>query len=227
MEPKANETKLNRWRPKFKRGKCFAMLMFASRNSGKSYLIKHLVRDYLRDSYDVFIVVSDSPDTKQDFEPVFPAGTIFLTDMNYSIINDLAEKNKELAKKQQEPLNALIVFDDKIGKDTKNDDNLLQIFTRGRHLGVSVIFSSQAKKAAETTWLNNADYTIILKQNSAQQRETIVKNVLKGTVNVADIKREDSIIREIVKQYASMQGDALVIDNAAKSSNNLFWYRAP
>jgi hypothetical protein len=219
--------KLKKWAPKFKRGHCFAMLLFASRNSGKSYLIRHLIRDYLIPIYDIFIVVSDSPDTITDFAPCCPQGTIFLKEMNYEIFNEITRKNQELTKKGKADLNSLLIFDDKIGKDTKNDEQLLQLFTRGRHLGISIIFSSQAKKMAETTWLNNADYTIILKQNSAQQRETVVKNILKGTVEVEDPKQEDRLIRDIVKGYASDQGDALIINNAAKSSNNLFWYRAP
>lgn len=215
------------WKPKFKRGKPFAMLIFASRNSGKSYLMRHLIRDYLRTQYDVFVIVSDSPDTKSDFEPVMPEGTIYLNNMNYNLINELDKTNKQRLLERKEPLQMLIMFDDKVGNDVKNDQQLLQLFTRGRHLGISLIFSSQAKKLAETTWTNNADYTIILKQNSAQQRRTVLENLLSGTVEVADEKQERAILRKLVATYASERGDALVIDNGAKAANNLHRYRAP
>lgn len=226
VKPK-NTVSVPRWKPKFKRGKPFAMLIFASRNSGKSYLMRHLIRDYLKDQYDLFVIVSDSPDTKLDFEPVMPKGTIYLTDMNYGIINELERTNKKRVEAKKDPLQMLILFDDKVGNDTKNDQQLLQLFTRGRHLGVSLMFASQAKKLAETTWLNNADYTIILKQNSAQQKRTVIDNILCGTVEIHDEKQEKAILRQIVANYASEQGDALVIDNAARSNDNLHWYRAP
>jgi hypothetical protein len=222
-----DKIKLAKWKPKFKRGKPFAMLIFASRNSGKSYLMRHLIRTQLKLHYDIFVIISDSPDTKKDFEPCCPPNTIFMTDMNFSIINNLMKTNADREAKGKEPLQMLLLFDDKIGANVKNDDNLLQIFTRGRHINVSVIFSSQAKKMAETSWLNNADQTIILKQNSAQQRKTILENVLKGTVAIADNKRENAVLSTIMLNYCSNQGDALVIDNGQTSQNNLFWYRAP
>ncbi len=219
--------KLHKWKPKFKRGKPFAMLLFASRNSGKSYLMRHLIRSQLKQQYDIIVIISDSPDTKKDFEPCCPPNTVYLSDMNFSIINNLIELNTKREKKGKEPLEMLLVFDDKIGKNVKNDDNLLQIFTRGRHIHVSVIFSSQAKKMAETTWLNNADQIVILKQNSAQQRETILKNVLKGTVAITDKRKENETLANIMTAHCSKQGDALIIDNTQTSENNLFWYRAP
>jgi hypothetical protein len=219
--------KLNRFRPKFKKGHAFAMLIFASRNSGKSYLVRHFIRDYLKRINDIFIIVSDSPDTKRDYEPCMPEGTIYLNEMNYEIINDINKRNAELEKKGKNALNTIILFDDKIGNNVKNDQNLLQIFTRGRHLYISLIFTSQSKKMADTAWTNNVDYVVVLKQNSAQQKESIIKNVLKGTVKTEDPKQEDAYLRRLVDEFASVQGDALVINNASQSSDNLFWYRAP
>lgn len=226
-KPPTTVKEVLRWKPKFKRNDPFAMLIFASRNSGKSYLIRHLIRSYLRRKYDLFIVVSDSPDTESDLSPVCPEGTIFLTEMDYASIDKMQEANAERLRQNKEPLSMLIIFDDKIGREVKNDDQLLQLFTRGRHLGISLIFSSQSKKFAETTWLNNADYVILLKANSQQQRKTILDNVIKGTVEVPDGVHEEKYLRAIMGKYMSNTGDALVIDSKAQSNNNLMWYRAP
>lgn len=219
--------RLRKWKPKFKRNKPFAMLIFASRNSGKSYLMRHLIRTHLRKINDIIVIVSDSPDTKKDFEPCCGPNTIFLSDMNFTIINNLTAKNAKRAQEGKEPLNMLLIFDDKIGNDIKNDQNLLNVFTRGRHLNLSVIFSSQSKKLAETTWLNNADYTIMLKSNSAQQKKTILENVLRGSINLDDPRTEVQTLTAIVREYCSNQGDALVIDSQTTANDNLFWYRAP
>lgn len=226
-EKQEEKVKLTKWKPKYKKGKPFAMLVFASRNSGKSYLMRHLIRENLKQINDIIVIVSDSPDTKADFEPCCPKNTIFLNNMNFSIINMHVQNNAKRSQEGKQPLNMLLIFDDKIGNDVKSDENLLQIFTRGRHINVSVMFSSQAKKMAETTWVNNADQIILLKQNSAQQRKTILDNVLKGTVQIQDPRNETKIYNDIMYNHCSRQGDALVIDNTQQSSNNLFWYRAP
>jgi len=164
--------KLLKWTPKFKRGDYFSMLIFASRNSGKSYLIKHLLRTYLRSKYDIFIVVSDSGDTESDLGPVLPVGqTHFWNDMNYAAITMMEGQNKERTAEGKQPLSMLIIFDDKVSVHQRSDDRLMQLFTRGRHMHLSIIFSSQAKKFADTGFLNNADYVLLLKANSQQQRK--------------------------------------------------------
>lgn len=219
--------KLEMWKPKFKRGDTFSCSIFASRRSGKSYLIRHLIRKYLRSKYDLFVVVSDSPDTQSDLSPVLPDTAIFLNEMDYSLIDMMGAKNDERVKQGKKELTMLVVFDDKIGNEVKSDDKLLQIFTRGRHIGVSIIFSSQSKKFAETTWITNSDYIIMLKANVQQQRKTILDNIIKGTVNVPDEVNEERYLRLLMSTYMSKTGDALVVDNKDATSNNLRWYRAP
>jgi hypothetical protein len=212
---------LSKWKPVFKKGDYFSMVITASRNSGKTYLIKHLLDKYLVKLYDIIIFVSDSPDTAEEFKHISKA--IFLTKMNFNIINKIAQANKE----RDEPLRTLLVYDDKIGKETKYDDQLMQLFTRGRHLNLSIIFASQSKKLMDTTWLNNSDYIILLKQNSAQQKKTILENVLIGSIDMEDEKEERNVMKRIMMKYIGKKGDAIVINNKEQTNNNLFYYRAP
>jgi hypothetical protein len=219
--------KLPKWKPKFKRGDYFSMLIFASRNSGKSYLIKDLIRNHLRGKYDIFIVVSDSADTESDLGPVLPEGqTHFWTTMNYDAVTIMAGQNKERAKEGKNPLAMLIIFDDKVSMRQRSDDRLTQLFTRGRHMDLSIIFASQSKKFADTSFLNNADYVILLKANSQQQRKTILDNVLKGTVDVPDEVNENRYLAAIMRTYMSAVGDAVVIDCKKGTNGGLQWYRA-
>lgn len=220
--------RLRKWSPNFKKGEFFAGIFVGSRNSGKSHLVRHLLRDYLRNKYDLFVVVSDSSDTQLDLTPVLPkTTTTYLTDMDYGIVDMLQQKNEERRQEHKEPLTMLIIFDDKIGIKVKNDDRLLQLFTRGRHLALSLIFITQSKKFAETTWINNADYVVLLRANSQQQRKTIIENVLKGTVKVSDDVSEDKYIRQVVETYLSQTGDALIVDCKAPYGESLMWYKAP
>lgn len=219
--------KLATWKPKFKRGDYFSMLIFASRNSGKSYLIKHLIRTYLRDKYDIFIVVSDSGDTESDLGPVLPPErTQFWNEMNYGAITIMEGQNKERTAEGKKPLSMLIVFDDKVSVRQRSDDRLMQLFTRGRHMHLSIIFSSQAKKFADTGFLNNADYVLLLKANSQQQRKTILDNVLKGTVETPDEVNENKYLTMIMRQYMSNVGDVIVIDCKKGTNGGLLRYRA-
>jgi hypothetical protein len=212
---------LSKWKPVFKKGDYFSMVITASRNSGKTYLIKHLLDKYLIKQYDIIIFVSDSPDTVEEFEHITKA--IFLTSMNFSIINKISNANKE----REEPLRTLLIYDDKIGNETKYDDNLMQLFTRGRHLNLSIIFASQAKKLMDNSWLNNSDYIVLLKQNSAQQKRVILENVLMGTIDMEDEKEEKLLLKRVMARYMAEKGDAIVINNKDRTNDNLFYYRAP
>lgn len=212
---------LSKWKPVFKKGDYFSMVITASRNSGKTYLIKHLLDKYLIKQYDIIIFVSDSPDTVEEFEHITKA--IFLTSMNFTIINKISNVNKD----REEPLRTLLIYDDKIGNETKYDDNLMQLFTRGRHLNLSIIFASQAKKLMDNSWLNNSDYIVLLKQNSAQQKRVILENVLMGTIDMEDEKEEKLLLKRIMAKYMAEKGDAIVINNKDRTNDNLFYYRAP
>lgn len=222
--------KLTKWVPKFKRGDYFSMIILASRNSGKSFLIKHLCRDYLRSKYDIFIVVSDSDDTETELGPVLPPGrTTFLDEMDYGILKAFKKNNTELRKSGKEPLSMLIIFDDKISIKQANDDDLLQRFTRGRHENLSIIFSTQSKKFANTAFYNNSDYVITLKANATQQKNNIIENILCGTVHhdFRSVGEEKRYFSQIVRLHMSNVGDALVIDNKKGTNKGLMWYRAP
>ena len=123
----------------------------------------------------------------------------------------------------------LIIFDDKISTKQANSDDLLQRFTRGRHENLSVIFSTQAKKFANTAFYNNSDYVIVLKANSTQQKNNIVENILSGTVDheFKTVGDERRYFTKVVREHMSNVGDALVIDSKKGTNNGLMWYRAP
>jgi hypothetical protein len=230
MSEVVNPPSIKKWLPKFKREDYFTMIILASRNSGKTYLIKHLCRDYIRSKYDLFLVISDSDDTEADIGPVLPPErTTFLSDMDYGYIDKFKKNNAELKKQKKQPLSLLIIFDDKISTKQANSDDLLQRFTRGRHENLSVIFSTQAKKFANTAFYNNSDYVIVLKANSTQQKNNIVENILSGTVDheFKTVGDERRYFTKVVREHMSNVGDALVIDSKKGTNNGLMWYRAP
>src|SRR5690348_13029959 len=116
------------WVPDFKKGENFAMLVFASRNSGKSYFVKYMIVNYLRRLFDEFIFVSDSPDETEEYANIIHG--ITLEEWDSRILQKLEARYKRRIADGLRPENVCIIFDDKIGYKIKNQDSILQIFTR-------------------------------------------------------------------------------------------------
>jgi len=217
---------LEEWEPNFVEGKHFSMLVFASRASGKSYLIKYLLKYKLRDKYDEFVVFTQSMDEMEEYTSVLKSGR-FYNEYKHEIIDEIRRSNKILIDQKRQPKNTLVVFDDMISNKQKYDDSLLQLFANGRHDGISIIFSSQSHTYASSTWRNNASILISLKQNSRQSRDAVKKNILYGSVEVPEEKNESQYYESIMREYMGIPGDALVIDFRDKGFDNLYWFRAP
>lgn len=224
--PTSTEIGLQRWKPNFVRGKNFAMLIFASRGGGKSHLTEYLLKYHLRDKYDSFIVFSQSLDSLNEYKSILP-GDLFFDEFNSDMIFELFKLNKKRMADNLPKIQYLLVFDDQISNKQRYDDSLLQIFTRGRHVGVSIIFISQSLVYANASWRNNADVIISLKQNSTQARKAIRDNIFSGSINLPDNVKENKFYENLMRKYMSIPGDALVLDFEKSSFDNLFWFRAP
>ena len=221
-----NTPKLPVWKPKFQRGKNFSMLVLASRGSGKSYLTKYLLEYHLRDKYDLFVVISDSDDELENYKEILP-GRLFFNDFKPELITNLIEMNKKRIQEGKPLLQVLFVFDDKISNKMKYNDELLQLFTRGRHVGISIVFISQSHAFASAAWRNNSDTIIVLKQNAKQARDAINDNILIGSLDAPENVNEKKYYMNVMRNYINKEGDAVVLDFNEGAFNNLFQYRAP
>jgi hypothetical protein len=222
---------LETWKgfPKKDGRRLYAISILASRDSGKTYLLKHLLRKWLNKAYDLYVVISESPDTEMELGPVLPEHTIYLTEMDYDLIDKFDEENAKRIGGGEEALTMCIIYDDAYGiaQSNKYDRRLTQVYLNGRHCNKCVIFSTQAKKNQDTSAQANSDYVFLLKANSYYQKEIIIKQLVMGTIT-ADSKREQMHLAEQAYQkYTSERGDVLVIDNRERSTDNLYQYRAP
>jgi len=210
------------FKPEFVKGKNFAMLVFASRNSGKSHFVKYMIINYFKELFDSFIFISDSPDEIEEYSEIIHGVTLRAWDE--TILQKIQARNEHLKAKGKRTANVCIIFDDKISNKIKNEDSLLQIFARGRHVGISIIFLSQSIKFADTAWRSNADIIVSLKANSSTARERLIENILMGTLDIPNYKDEKIVYRNIIKKYMTKVGDALVVDNRYGSA--LYRYKA-
>ena len=134
------------------------IVICSKRASGKSVLLKNLVKDLLdKYEYDLILMFSETAHLQNDFSFI-PKEQIFKTD-------DLEEKLEKLLKiqeknlKKQKKINLLIILDDvKLHNKSKM---LVNLSSLGRHYLITVCFSVQfCKNLCNSTIRNNVDYWI-------------------------------------------------------------------
>ena len=122
----------------------FSMVIVSKRNSGKSYLCKHLLKLLMMDNklFDYIVLFSSTAHLSKDFE-CLPKKAI-QEDFSTTKVNKILEYQKKL-KDSKNPKQCLIILDDTIGAkiDASFKTNLDLLFSRGRHYNVSIIFISQ------------------------------------------------------------------------------------
>lgn len=145
--------------------KPFAMVISASRNTGKSHLFRDIYKRCFHErggsKFDVQIVFSNSLangwyqsfiDTELMFDTYDPE------------ILKIHEKEVDTFKEKHGWYpNSLVIFDDCIGNSVKYSDQITQLFTRGRHKGISICFITQSPVLIQTTWRANVTHGFFLR----------------------------------------------------------------
>ena len=162
----------------------FSMCVAAPRRSGKTVLIKDLVRR-IGFRFDVIIFKSLSQTSLEDYHESF-GDQIEFNDgkkvaIGYGIYKPGDRTIKKLSKNRGSGAKILVVMDDILSKKTKNDDGILDLYVHGRHQNVSCIFSSQRVTYIDPTVRENSDIFIVLNANTGSTLEFIIKELLEGT----------------------------------------------
>lgn len=216
-----------KWDPNnFERGKHISMIICASRASGKSYFARWLCLCVLRQHYDLFVVSCSSPTEMEKWLDVLPTELAFDT-FKPALIEMLIARNEQRVKQGKRRLNVLLVYDDQVGTTIKSDPALLQVFTRGRHAGISCIFISQSYSLASPVWRANCDIFCIGRNNSAAARKALQDSILSGTVLVPDGVHEKKMWQQLTHTYATRNGDMLIVDWRDGTEQMLHRFRAP
>ena len=93
----------------------FSMVIVSKRNSGKSFLTKHLLKMFMVENklFDYIVLFSSTAQLTKDFE-CLPKKSI-QEDFSTTKINKILEYQKK-AKESQNPKQCLIILDDTIGQ---------------------------------------------------------------------------------------------------------------
>lgn len=165
---------------KFTKGKHYSAVLVASRNSGKTTLIKSFF-PFLRGQYDRIIVFSNSLQA-EIYEDFFSKEEEkFIFDKYDPLIL------KELEKLQKHTRNAFhfcIIFDDCVSMKQKHSDSITQLYTRGRNMNMTIIFSTQSPMFVDSDSRGNIDFLFILKIRTPSMKDKVITHFLMHTVPI-------------------------------------------
>lgn len=139
------------------------ILVCARRGSGKSELIKYLIKEF-KDLFDTVIVISTT-DFSGFYKQIIPEKNVSNTyedKIIESLLNKLERINKGKNQRNPEFKRVLVVLDDVIS-DTRlaSSKSLEKVYTKGRHYGITLILASQYIKKISPTMRENTDYVFI------------------------------------------------------------------
>jgi len=197
----------------------FSMVVVSKRNSGKSYLTKHLLNMFMIENklFDYIVLFSSTAHLTKDFE-CLPKKAI-QDDFSTTKINKILEHQKK-SKDSNNPKQCLIILDDTIGQklDISFKTNLDLLFSRGRHYNISIIFISQyIKNYISTTIRNNIDYLLFSVNNY-----NVIKIIYDLVVYNGNIKEFIKFVNEKTKNFTF-----LIYNNLNYSDNNFYTIQAP
>jgi len=208
----------------------FAALMIASRNSGKSTLIRSLWHSQLASQFDVVLCFC-STDFDEKYQDTFP-GTLFYEELQSAVIERTLKVQEQRKRAQKKMARILVVVDDLSTDRERYDPMLKRLYTRGRHYDVSIIFSTQATQLSDSVWRNNSDYVFIGRQMGARAREMVVEQFLMGTADEDDLPtgvKEKTFLKRVVRDN-TRAFSFIVIDynqGSGDLSDTVYSYTAP
>lgn len=208
----------------------FACLMVASRNSGKSTLIRSLWHSQLVNHFDIVLTFC-STDFDEAYQDTFP-GSLFYEELQSAVIERTLKVQEQRKKQNKKMAQVLVVVDDLSTDRERYDPMLKRLYTRGRHYDVSVIFSTQATQLSDPVWRNNSDYVFIGRQMGARAREVVVEQFLMGSVDSDDLPsgvKEKTFLKRVVRDNTRDYSFVVVDYNQGSGDlvDTMYHYKAP
>lgn len=165
----------------------FSAIFAASRRSGKTTLIKYLYNE-LSKSFDIIIFFCDTLHNKNySFvqEPKF-------NHFSSGVLNDLFDFQKNTNNEYK----ILIIMDDCVSNDTKNSDEIMQLYLTGRNWNISCIISSQVSTLINKKSRGNTDFVFIGKTNTPENRLNLIETFL-----ITCLKPPQEIKTKVAKEF--------------------------
>lgn len=197
------------------------IVLLGKRRTGKSFLVRDLLY-HKRSEVPIGTVISRTDHMSHFYDQFIPP---LLIHKKYT-----PELLRKVLKRQQTAIeenwikkNAFLLMDDCLSdaRDWRNDEMIKEIFFNGRWYKLLYILTMQSPMGISPDFRTNIDYTFILKNNNASDREKIYKNYA-GIFETKEMFNK--VLDACTEDY-----NALVIDNTTQSNNisdQVFFYRA-
>lgn len=192
---------LSVWEPHFgkidvkKKTNIMRMIIVGPSNTGKSYLLSHLSKKYLRKLYEMVIVVCGSDDTAKEYQEIFNTKLVFKADTAHNILAlkvmfaTLKKEQEQREKIGLEMLKVLIIYDDYFSRD-KKDDDLFNMCISGRHVCFSVILICHDLVLIDRVARDQATIIIATNQLNNDVNEIIMERYLLAAARVDPLIRK-------------------------------------
>jgi hypothetical protein len=190
--------------------KCICVI--AKRGSGKSYLIKYMVNQYKKDFSRVY-VICPTEEVNHFYNSITKPEYIFYKWSEEWINTLIKSVSKYKNENQDKTKQILLILDDLIADVRFSESDMLKrLFTRSRHINISVIIAQQSVRSIPLLCRNNCDY-IICGQSSQSSIE-----ILADEFRTGDISKKEFIqlYHNNTKNY-----NFLVINNNSTKDNDL------
>lgn len=192
----------------------------ASRNSGKSFLIRDLM--YYQKSIPAGFVISKTDKLTHYYEQFIPPVLIH-EEYSAEVMDKLFNRQKKALEDHWPNPHAFLIFDDVLAdaESWKRDPRVKEIFYNGRHYKILFLLSMQNPMAITPGLRSNIDYTFILRTPNQRNRKNLYENYC-GMFPSYEIF--EKVLDACTEDYG-----CLVIDNTTKSNkleDQVFYYKA-
>ena len=184
------------------------------RNSGKSVILKHLV-ELEKDQFEKIFVICPTESINRFYKDIVDEKCIFdsyneaWTD---KLIDKLTTANADTPKEELKKV--LLIFDDILSDiDFHQSPAMKKIFTRGRHLGLSIICTAQYLYQLPPICRCNSDFVLVGSMNN-QSKNLLCDEFLAGAL---DRKQFINLYNKAVKAYNFL----LINNNNVKDNDDI------
>lgn len=205
-----------------------SIVMVAKRGSGKSVLVKDILKRYSDIPGGIILAPTDRMNSF--YGKFFPS--IYI---HYEYKSEIIERilkrqekirakcdEKEKQKKKLDP-RAILVMDDCLStKGTwSKDQNIMKVFFDGRHYKLMYILTMQFPLGIQPELRSNFDYIFLLS-------EDYVSNLKRLFDHYAGMFPSFDVFRQVFNQVTADYGALVIVNRGARASvlDKVFWYKA-
>lgn len=192
---------------------CFSLV--GRRNSGKTQLLKHIVRSQGHLFKEIFLVSPSS--FSGSWKGILPEENIhesYNEDWMLKLFQKMTNVNKGKTVDDPKFIRILVILDDVVSSETKahHSKSLATVFSRGRHAGMCMGLTAQWLTSISPLMRLNSDYLFIGKTNAASVA------ILFDEFNLGDMNEKEfqAFVRKNTDDYRF-----LVICNCANNTSDL------